>query len=326
MVFRQECGTATLGYAHIVETPARANSNEEFHYLQFLARVEGIFRDVIRRCYPTSWDENHITYTIADELATKLPSVRVIGFDRPFNVKWDARKLTGDPEQAFGDLAIVVLLLFACSVVEASFWGSSVFALSRIGKNLILSAIVAYFLGQTSHAIASLIKLRKHRWFDDRGRYVLNPQINRRVAAALKEAYALDLGPDQQLSRIDVYLLTDNYVLASGGSVEREMLTAREGFFKSSMVAFAVLGATFFASLFSRLPRIQVQPEHFILPTRLSIVMLAFTFLALSWLFRERFIFFNRAKNNNALLTFLALRSLPGAKADTAQPKTEKKD
>src|SRR5438105_49229 len=81
---------------------------EEFHYLQFLARVEGIFRDVIRRCYPASWDENHITYTITDELAAKLPSVRVIGFDRPFNVRWDARKLTGEPEQTLGDLAVVV--------------------------------------------------------------------------------------------------------------------------------------------------------------------------------------------------------------------------
>lgn len=81
---------------------------EEFHYLQFLARVEGIFRDVIRHLYPTSWEENHITYTITDELAAKLPSLRVTGFDRPFKIRWDARKLTGNPEQALGDLAVIV--------------------------------------------------------------------------------------------------------------------------------------------------------------------------------------------------------------------------
>lgn len=81
---------------------------KEIHYLQFLATVEEIFRDVIRRCYPTSWDEDHITYSITDELATKLPSVRVIGFDRPFNIRWDARKLRGGAEQALGDLAVVV--------------------------------------------------------------------------------------------------------------------------------------------------------------------------------------------------------------------------
>ncbi len=234
-------------------------------------------------------------------------------------------KITVTLYDLLGYLLPGYVLLFACSVLEASFWGSSVFALSHIGSNPILSAIVAYFLGQTSHAIASIFKSNKYRWFDDRGRYSLNPEIKQRVITALTEAYAINLEVNQELSKIDSYLLADNYILASGGSVEREMLTAREGFFKSSMVAFAVLGITFFASLFSRLPRIQVQPEHFILPTRLSIVMLAFTFLALSWLFRERFIFFNRAKNNNALLTFLALRSLPGAKADTAQPKTEKK-
>jgi len=210
------------------------------------------------------------------------------------------------------------ILLFACSILEASFWGSSVFALSQIGRNPILSAIVAYFLGQTSHAIASIIKSKKHRWFNDRGRYGLNPQINKRVVAALKETYAIDLEPHQELSRIDAYLLADNYILASGGSVERDILTSREGFFKSSMVAFLVLSIAISSSLFSRMPRIQIQPTNYVVPTKLSIVMLAFAFLLLSWLFRERFIFFNRAKNNNALLTFLALRSLP------AKPKAQK--
>ena len=102
------------------------------------------------------------------------------------------------------------------------------------------------------------------------------------------------------------------------------MLTAREGFFKSSMIAFFVLGLTVFSTLFSYSPRIQVQPQNFVLPTRLSVALVTVLFIALSWLFRERFIFFNRAKNNNALLTFLALRGLPVAKANTAQLKPEK--
>jgi hypothetical protein len=206
------------------------------------------------------------------------------------------------------------ILLFACSILEASFYGTSMFSLSHMGKNPILSVIVAYFLGQISHAIASIIKSKKHRWFNDRGRYGLNPQINKRVVTALKETYAIDLEPNQELSRLDVYLLADNYILASGGSVERDILTSREGFFKSSMFAFFVLGIAIFSTLFSRMPRIQIEPTNYVLLTKLSIVTVAIAFLLLSWLFRERFIFFNRAKSSNALLTFLALRSLPALK------------
>jgi len=83
---------------------------EELHYLQFVARVEEIFRDVIRRSFPTSWAEDYITYSITDELARQLPSLRVTGFDRPFNVTWDARKLRGPAEHTLGDLGIVVHL------------------------------------------------------------------------------------------------------------------------------------------------------------------------------------------------------------------------
>jgi hypothetical protein len=101
------------------------------------------------------------------------------------------------------------------------------------------------------------------------------------------------------------------------------MLTAREGFFKSSMIAFAVLAITLSSTLFSGLARVQTQPQNFIVATRLNVVLLTALFIALTWLFRQRFIFFNRAKNNNALLTFLALRSASPAKANTTQSKLE---
>jgi hypothetical protein len=82
----------------------------ELHYIEFLVKVEQISRQVIRRCFPTSWHEDHITYTLADELASQLQSSRVMGLDRPFNLVWDARKLRGSAENALGDLAIVVRL------------------------------------------------------------------------------------------------------------------------------------------------------------------------------------------------------------------------
>lgn len=83
---------------------------KEFHYIEFLLKVEQISREVIRRCFPTSWHEDHITYTLADEMASQLKSVRVLGLDRTFNMIWDARKLRGSAEQSLGDLAVVVRL------------------------------------------------------------------------------------------------------------------------------------------------------------------------------------------------------------------------
>lgn len=200
------------------------------------------------------------------------------------------------------------VLLLACSVAEASFWGSSAFALSRISRNPILSAVVAYFLGQASHAVGSWIKTKRYRWFDDRGSYRLNPEITERVSQVLQETYGLKLEEDKKLSKIDRYVLADSYIVASGGSVERDILMAREGFFKASVVAFAALALTVLSTLFAPVAKIQVQPGVFILPTKVGIIFLSIILLLLVWLFRQRFIFFNCIKTNNALLIFLALR------------------
>lgn len=199
------------------------------------------------------------------------------------------------------------LLLLACSVAEASFFSSNLFALSKISSNPISNAIAAYFLGQVSHAISSILKFKRHKWFDDGGRYALKPEITKEVDSALKDSYTLNVEGDRELSKIETYLLADNYILASGGSTERDILTAREGFFKASMVAFGALAIIVALTLLSRSPRLQVQPDFFIQIHKLQVVISAVVFFSLAWLFRARFIFFNRAKNNNALLTFLAL-------------------
>src|SRR6185503_4769988 len=85
------------------------------------------------------------------------------------------------------------LLLVGCSLAEASFFTSSLFALSRISANPISTAIAAYFLGQTSHALSSILKNKRHKWFDDGGRYSLKPEISKEVDKALKDAYELKL-------------------------------------------------------------------------------------------------------------------------------------
>lgn len=109
------------------------------------------------------------------------------------------------------------VLLLACSVAESSYWGSSVFALSRVSRNPILAVVTAYFLGQVSHALGSWIKIKRYRWFSDRGNYRLHADVAERVSQALQETYGLNLDEDKKLSKIDRYVLADSYIIASGG-------------------------------------------------------------------------------------------------------------
>lgn len=196
------------------------------------------------------------------------------------------------------------VLLTVCSFIEATFWTTDVFALSRLNNVSILSLILAYFLGHVSHGLAAWLKLAKPDWFKG-GAYTLTPAIRNRVTESLKKVYGLEV-KDDDLSRLDVYLLSDNYILANGGSVERDILTAREGFFKASMIALALVTIALPLSLFT-VPRFQISPGNYVLLSSITVIVLTACGLLLTALFRKRFIFFNCAKNNNAALTFLAL-------------------
>lgn len=81
---------------------------KEMEYSQFLGAVEGIVKNTIRRAHPAAWDEDHITYSIIEQLAVKLRRISIIDFQRPFKALWDPWKLRGTPEKSFGDLGIVV--------------------------------------------------------------------------------------------------------------------------------------------------------------------------------------------------------------------------
>jgi len=80
----------------------------EMRYSQFLGAVESLVGEIVRRSYPASWDEDHITYSITDQLVAKFPRVSVVDFQRPFEILWDAWKLRGTPEKLLGDLAVIV--------------------------------------------------------------------------------------------------------------------------------------------------------------------------------------------------------------------------
>ncbi|WP_422833104.1 hypothetical protein [Variovorax sp. HJSM1_2] len=80
------------------------------HYAEYFHQVEKSITDVIRRCHPSSWDENHITFSLCDELFQRHQSVNLEGLDRPFKIIWDFRKLRLPEETDFGDIGVLVRL------------------------------------------------------------------------------------------------------------------------------------------------------------------------------------------------------------------------
>jgi hypothetical protein len=81
------------------------------YYWDFISEVEWLIRDEIRTKFPASWDENHITFSLCDALTKKYKGgCEIAGLERPFKIKWDARKLRGTVEQRYGDLGILVNL------------------------------------------------------------------------------------------------------------------------------------------------------------------------------------------------------------------------
>jgi hypothetical protein len=84
--------------------------SNDMHYAEFYRRVEKWLIGAVRSCYPASWDENHITYSIVDMLFARCQSVSLTGLDRPFKIIWDSRKLRLPEEADYGDIAILVRL------------------------------------------------------------------------------------------------------------------------------------------------------------------------------------------------------------------------
>ena len=102
-------------------------------------------------------------------------------------------------------------------------------------------------------------------------------------------------------------MLADNYIVSSGAIEERSSLHVREGFSKSSSFAFGFLFITIFLSVFKRGLKIQIYSGNIQLLGLLPTTVYAIVSFFVSWLFLNRFIFYNRMKLTNTYLIFLAL-------------------
>lgn len=200
------------------------------------------------------------------------------------------------------------VVLIGCSLAESTFTGSALFSLSRFGEDLLLYIILAYFFGSATHRIASLLKDWQYRWFAASKSLHLSAPVFERVREVAKDAYGVRTGEEEELDTLEVFRLADNYVVASGGSVERDVLMAREGFCKASMVAFGFLSLVLLSAVPVGGLIVQSQPNTFTYSTWYVTAALAAVTLSLAFLFRSGFIFYNRIKINTVHLTFLALR------------------
>ena len=79
-------------------------------YADYFSLVERAITDVIRKCHPATWDENHITFSLCDELFAQNKAVSLEGLDRPFKIVWDFRKLRLPEETDYGDIGVLVNL------------------------------------------------------------------------------------------------------------------------------------------------------------------------------------------------------------------------
>jgi len=83
----------------------------QMNYAEFFRELEISIRDSIRTCYPYSWDENHVSFTITQNFFMRHMAVSLEGLDRPFKILWDVRKLRLPEEATNGDIGVIVRLI-----------------------------------------------------------------------------------------------------------------------------------------------------------------------------------------------------------------------
>lgn len=201
------------------------------------------------------------------------------------------------------------VILFTLSVIEATFLGSHHLAISAFAKNFGLSAVACYFLGAVAHSIGSILKDRLPKLFCDKSNR-LDTDILNRAREIAKDIYGFSRDDKRELTNLETYLLADSYVVASGRLVEREVLMAREGFYKASMVAMALLSITLLCAAIFGGATVQFGTASSQAFSRIATLSFALCAAALTMVFRRSFRFFNRIKVNNTILLFMAIWSL----------------
>lgn len=196
------------------------------------------------------------------------------------------------------------ILLFGFSLLEATFFSSSIFSFQSLSGNIFFFTIAAYFFGHICHILSSLVKNYGYRLMskEDRLNRVLYEKFKKEVCRKFK----ISTNDVEKLSKLDLFLLADNYIVSRGMLEERNSLAVREGFHKSSAMAFGILFLIIFCAIFAGGLKFQNFPE--ILWSISVNATIAYALIAFSifLLFVNRYVFYNRLKVNSIYLLFLA--------------------
>ena len=79
-------------------------------YKEFVHDVDDVINNTVTSKHKQSWNENHITYSLIDRFCYRYARVQVHGLRDSLACTWEAFKLKGYAEQAFGDLAVLISL------------------------------------------------------------------------------------------------------------------------------------------------------------------------------------------------------------------------
>ncbi|MBP7620182.1 MAG: hypothetical protein KA745_04360 [Gemmatimonadales bacterium] len=200
------------------------------------------------------------------------------------------------------------LILLALSLGESTFATSSFLSLSVLTTHYIPSTVAAYFAGQAAHAVASSVTESRFRKVIQASREKLSSELYARMLSELEAVYGKEALPKAEKGNLEAYLLADSYLVAAGRGADRDVLLAREGFFKQSVVAAVALLVVLASSL--AVGGVAVQPSPGVRTPVAWWPTMTATLLALAvvLLFRLRFGFYHRIKMNNTFLLFLAVR------------------
>lgn len=67
---------------------------------------------VISDCFPYEWDEDHITFSLLKNIRKDFNRMQCFGWDQKENIDWSAYKYNGDVENKYGDIGVLVKLIY----------------------------------------------------------------------------------------------------------------------------------------------------------------------------------------------------------------------
>jgi hypothetical protein len=206
----------------------------------------------------------------------------------------------------FGYILPGFVCITAIAILISSTVNESNLLISNLSSSWITLTIAAYYLGQLCHRIGSLFKVKFPKLFrsGDKG---ISDHLYYHLRNSLADSCKLELKDDQKINTLETYILAESVVVASGRTEERDSLMAREGFHKSSMIAFGLLSIILIMVTFMEGVKLSLSADFIIHTNNWQAALMILSSLLFTIMFRQGYIFYNRLKITNILLLALTL-------------------